>query len=82
MANMTSMTFTPLGRWWHPLPLMSGVGALIGTIAMKLMGFIDFSWWFVILFPIGADIAVNGLIVLIEWMAWKISDARERRRRK
>lgn len=82
MANMTSMTFTPLGRWWHPLPLMSGVGALLGTVAMKLTGMIDYSWWFVILAPLAMDIAVNALIILAEWMVWKISGAIEKRRRK
>lgn len=82
MANMTSMTFTPLGRWWHPLPLMSGVGALLGTVAMKLTGMIDYSWWFVILAPLAMDIAVNALIIFVEWMVWKISGAIEKRRRK
>lgn len=63
MANMTMVTTNPMGRWWHPLPLTSGIGLMIGTIAMKLTNMIDFSWWFVILFPIISDIVVNLLLI-------------------
>lgn len=81
MANMTMVTTNPMGRWWHPLPLLSGISLLMGTIIMKLLNMIDFSWWFVILFPIISDIVVN-LLLMGAWAfcAW-ISDKQTNRRK-
>lgn len=81
MANITTVTSNPMGRWWHPLPLTSGIGLMMGTIVMKLTNMIDFSWWFVILFPIISDIVVNLLIMgLLAFGSW-VSDKRENRRK-
>lgn len=81
MASM-STTSNPLGRWWHPLPLMSGVGALIGMVIMKLTGMIEFSWWIVILFPLIADLLINGAIVGVCAIGCRIADIIEKKQRK
>ena len=81
MANMTTVS-NPPGRWWHPLPLMSGVGLMIGFIIMKLTGEFTFSWWFTILFPLISDILFNLALVGIMALCCWISDIVERRKRR
>lgn len=81
MASM-STTSNPMGRWWHPLPLMSGIGAMLGMVIMKLTGMIDWAWWAVIVMPIAADLIVNFLIVAICAVGCWISDVIEKRNRR
>ena len=81
MANMTT-TANPLGRWWHPLPLMSGVGLMMGFIIMKLTGVMNYSWWFTIIFPILSDIIVNLVIVGCIAIGYWIAETREKSRRR
>lgn len=84
MASM-SATSNPMGRWWHPLPLMSGVGAMIGSVILKLAGMMELSWWFTIIFPLVADIIVNLLLVGVIWFGCLVADkveARNRRRKR
>ncbi|MBQ8806406.1 MAG: hypothetical protein IJZ68_08135 [Bacteroidaceae bacterium] len=82
MASMTT-TSNPQGRWWHPLPLTSGIGLMLGMIMMKAFGgWPEFSWWFVIIFPLVSDVIVNLLIVGICAFGWWIADTVEKHRRK
>ncbi len=81
MASM-STTANPPGRWWHPLPLMSGIGAMLGMVIMKWAGMLDWAWWAVIALPIAADFIINFLIVAICAIGCRISDAIEKRNRR
>ena len=81
MANMNFSTANPLGRWWHPLPLSSGIGALFGTVVLKSLGYLDeMSWGFVIAVPLILDIAVNALIIGAETLFYWIADKRDKAR--
>lgn len=81
MANMNT-TANPLGRWWHPLPLTSGIGAMLGMVIMKWAGMLDWAWWAVIVFPIVADLIVNFLMVAVGAFGCWISDVIEKRNRR
>ena len=82
MASM-SATSNPQGRWWHPLPLTSGIGLMLGMIIMKAIdGWPELSWWFVIIFPLVSDLVINFAIVGICALGCWIADTVEKRRRK
>ena len=80
MANMnTTMVSNPMGRWWHPLPLISPLVLVIGSIIMKLTGLqSDMSWRQVIAYPIIFDVAVNALVLSIWAVASWISNIKDR----
>lgn len=82
MANMnTTMVSNPMGRWWHPLPLISPLALVLGSIIMKLAGpQNDMAWWQVIAFPIICDVEVNVLVLSIWAIASWIGNMRDRRK--
>ena len=80
MANMT--TFHPVGTRWHPLPIMSGVGLMIGHIVLKCTGYLDMPWWAVITVPLAIDIAVNFGFVALVCVAEKISTMKHKKQSK
>jgi hypothetical protein len=83
MANMNTALSTPFGRWWHPLPLASGISITIAFIVMKLGGALpNMSWLMTILIPLASDFALNFALSMIWCLSVWIECEIEKRKMK